>query len=139
MSRAAFRGSPNEENPSGVLVPFSDERLLASCVYCGAATESKDHVPSRVLLDREHKSTLLPTVPACNRCNNGFSDDERYLACLIDCVVTGSTAPLSDDARRSKGRLRHGLFFAPNLKQLASRWTIESCSPSRMLGLRMCC
>ncbi len=76
-----------------MLIPFSDEQLLASCVYCGAETESKDHVPSRVLLDRWPEPTVLPTVPACKRCNNGFSDDERYLACLIDCVVTGSTDP----------------------------------------------
>ncbi len=32
-------------------------------------------------------------VPACRECNGGYSLDEEYLACLIDCVVTGNTEP----------------------------------------------
>jgi hypothetical protein len=35
----------------------------------------------------------LPVVAACTRCNQGFSLDEEYLACLIEVVVAGSTDP----------------------------------------------
>jgi hypothetical protein len=70
----------------------SDERLLTGCVYCGGSAESRDHVPSRVLLD-ESDIPNLPVVPACQACNNGFSNDERYLACLIECVLAGFTDP----------------------------------------------
>jgi hypothetical protein len=30
---------------------------------------------------------------ACRQCNNDFSIDEEYLACLLECVIAGSTAP----------------------------------------------
>jgi hypothetical protein len=45
-----------------------------------------------VLLD-DPLTTNLPVVPACLTCNNSFSADEEYLACLIACVVAGSTDP----------------------------------------------
>lgn len=43
---------------------------------------------------------FLPTVDACEKCNQGFSEDEEYLACFIECVVCGSTDP--DQVQRSK-------------------------------------
>jgi hypothetical protein len=30
---------------------------------------------------------------ACQKCNNGLSLDEEYLACLLECVITGNTVP----------------------------------------------
>ncbi len=74
---------------------FSDDRLILNCVYCGeGAQETRDHVPSRVFLDRPFPPNL-PVVPACEDCNNSFSKDEEYLACLIECVISGSTDPSS--------------------------------------------
>lgn len=71
---------------------YADDRLLAGCVYCGGREETKDHVPSRIFLDRPYPPNL-PVVPACNTCNNGFSLDEVYLACLIEAVIAGTTDP----------------------------------------------
>ncbi|MBI5499771.1 MAG: hypothetical protein HY907_05980 [Deltaproteobacteria bacterium] len=34
----------------------------------------------------------LPVVPACRDCNAGFSPDEEYVACLVECMLAGSTA-----------------------------------------------
>ncbi|MDR6891366.1 hypothetical protein [Falsarthrobacter nasiphocae] len=51
---------------------------------------TNDHVPSKVLLD-DPLPTTLHTVPCCQRCNNGFSAAERYLACLLECVLAGDT------------------------------------------------
>lgn len=104
--------------------PFSDERLLANCVYCGRATESRDHVPSRVLLDeRSSDDPPLPVVPACSACNTGFSDHERYLACLIDCVLAGSTNP----ADLQRPTVRRTLEKRPSLRAEIERmrWTEE--------------
>lgn len=53
---------------------YADERLLAGCVYCGGATESRDHVPSRILLDEPYPENL-PVVPSCDSCNGGYSLD----------------------------------------------------------------
>lgn len=69
---------------------FGDCRQTGLCCYCGRGTETRDHVPSRVLLDEPFPSNL-PVVFACKECNGGFSLDEEYLACLIECVVCGTT------------------------------------------------
>ena len=71
---------------------FADERFSGSCVFCGAVPESRDHCPSKVLLDEPFPSNL-PVVDACTACNNSFSNDELYLACLIEAVISGSTSP----------------------------------------------
>lgn len=78
---------------------FADERMMGACVYCGASPDTRDHVPSRVLLD-EPFSENLPVVDCCTTCNTGFSLDEEYLACFIDCVIAGSTA--ADKVARPK-------------------------------------
>lgn len=69
---------------------FGDERQMAVCVYCGRRTETRDHVPSKVFLDNPYPANL-PVVPACQLCNLGFSLDEEYVACLVECTLTGST------------------------------------------------
>jgi hypothetical protein len=79
--------------------PFSDERLRQACVYCGGATGTRDHVPSRVLLD-EPLPDNLPVVDACSSCNSGFSEDETYVACLIDVVQASIADP--DLVQRTK-------------------------------------
>ncbi len=68
---------------------FADERLVAHCVHCGGLTETRDHCPSRVLLDKPHPENL-PYLPACAPCNSGFSRDEEYFASLVECSRTGS-------------------------------------------------
>lgn len=72
--------------------PTGDDRVLAGCVYCGAFPDTRDHVPSRVLLDKPFPQNL-PVVPCCNSCNNSFSLDEEYCAALVDCVLVGSAQP----------------------------------------------
>jgi hypothetical protein len=79
---------------------FVDERLKdGGCVYCGAPSDTVDHVPSKVLLDSPFPDNL-PGVDACSTCNQGFSLDEEYLACLLDCVLSGTVSP--DGLQREK-------------------------------------
>lgn len=80
---------------------YGDKRQLAKCVYCGGGTGTRDHVPSRVLLDEPFPSNL-PVVPACQECNEAFSLDEEYLACLLECVMSGSAS--IEDIERDKVR-----------------------------------
>ncbi len=80
-----------------------DERQTAWCTYCAGDTLTRDHVPSRVLLDEPHPDNL-PVVSACERCNVGFSADEEYMACLIECAVAGSVSP-SDMSREKIRRI----------------------------------
>lgn len=69
---------------------FGDQRQTAHCVYCGGSVETREHAPPRVFLDKPYPNHL-PIVPACEKCNNGFSLDEEYVACLIECAKVGGT------------------------------------------------
>ncbi len=71
------------------LESFADSRLLVGCIYCMGPTQTRDHVPSRILLDEPYPENL-PVVPACASCNQRFSLDEEYVACLVECARTGS-------------------------------------------------
>lgn len=71
---------------------FGDVRTLAFCAFCGGETGTRDHCPSKVFLDAPLPENL-PVVPACLTCNSGFSIDEEYFACLVACIVAGTTDP----------------------------------------------
>ena len=70
--------------------PFSDQRLDKMCSYCGDLPETRDHVPSRILLDEPYPENL-PVVPCCLKCNLELSADEEYFACAIECLIHGTT------------------------------------------------
>ena len=81
---------------------FIDERLTGMCIYCSAQPDTRDHVPSKVLLDKPYPFQL-PVVGACERCNASFSLDEQYLATFLDCVICGGTdktGPLRSTVKR---------------------------------------
>ncbi|WP_374652296.1 hypothetical protein [Dongia sp.] len=87
---------------------FGDERQVGFCVHCGGPTETQDHAPSKVFLDLPYPLTR-PTVPSCTICNNGFSADEEYVACFIECVVRGTTDPdILDRDKVAKALRRNG-------------------------------
>ena len=60
------------------------------CSYCGQSPNTRDHVPSKVLLEEPFPENL-PVVPCCDKCNQSFSLDEAYFACLLECVIHGTT------------------------------------------------
>lgn len=55
------------------------------CIYCSQIATTREHVPSKVFLTEPFPENL-PTVPACFECNNGYSDDEKYVACFLDVL-----------------------------------------------------
>ncbi len=71
------------------LPDFGDERNKGWCLFCGGPMESRDHAPSRVFLDEPYPDNL-PVLASCAACNQSFSLDEEYVACLIECARTGS-------------------------------------------------
>lgn len=79
------------------IIDFSDSRLINGCIYCGGFADTRDHVPSRALLDFPYPENL-PVVGSCGACNQGFSKDEEYFVCLLESVISGSTDP--DKMRR---------------------------------------
>jgi len=65
---------------------FSDVRLDLMCVYCGNFPNTRDHVPSKILLDEPFPENIH-NVPCCYECNQGFSTDEEYFACVMECII----------------------------------------------------
>ena len=55
------------------------------CIYCGAVANTREHIPSKAFLQKPLPSDL-PVLPACQRCNNGFSSDELYTKTYIECL-----------------------------------------------------
>jgi hypothetical protein len=74
---------------------FIDQRFEGVCSYCGVPADSRDHVPSKILIDEPYPPNL-PIAESCVGCNQGFSASEEYVACLIDCVKNGTTEPNSE-------------------------------------------
>lgn len=71
---------------------YADDRLIRGCIYCDGSYETRDHVPSKCLLESPYPANL-PVVGCCDTCNQDFSQDEQYLVCLIESVLCGSTDP----------------------------------------------
>ena len=90
---------------------FSDSRLEGHCIYCGNEPETKEHVPSKILLDKPFPENL-PVVQACAKCNQGFSLDEEYLACLLECALCGTTEP----ELLKRGKISKILIRKPKLR-----------------------
>lgn len=70
-----------------LLKPFVEysRKGVHYCIYCGGLADTREHVPSRTFLNKPLPSDL-PVLPACQRCNNGFSSDELYTKTYIMCL-----------------------------------------------------
>lgn len=101
---------------------FSDSRNEGFCVYCGGPPETRDHVPSKILLNRPYPENL-PIVSSCRSCNIGFSLDEEYCACLVECIICGSTDPQKIDNERVRKILNQKSAIAARLEN--SRYTCD--------------
>lgn len=71
---------------------YADNRLIHGCIYCAGPAETRDHVPSKCLLEQPYPPNL-PVVGCCESCNQVFSMDEQYFVCLIESVLCGTTDP----------------------------------------------
>lgn len=102
---------------------FVDERCRGMCVYCGAKPTTRDHCPSKVLLDEPYPPNL-PLVAACERCNQKFSKDEQYMACVVECALCGSVDP----SEVERPNIRRILVEVPRLaEQIRSTMTLDEC------------
>lgn len=99
---------------------FHDVRLGGTCFHCGRASpETDDHVPPKIFLDKPYPDNLI-TVPSCHRCNSASSEDEQYVASLIEVVVCGTTDPRQLKRRKISKTLEHAPALRERLRQ-ASR------------------
>lgn len=52
------------------------------CVYCGAPSTTKDHVPPKCLFPKPRPNNLV-TVPCCSSCNSQASLDDQYFKIMM--------------------------------------------------------
>ncbi|MFC9540758.1 hypothetical protein ACFTQ7_12830 [Lysinibacillus sp. NPDC056959] len=74
---------------------FGDDRLryrienrknrYTECIYCSKESHTREHVPSKVFLQKPFPDDL-PTLPACYECNNAFSKKELLVSLLIQIM-----------------------------------------------------
>lgn len=72
---------------------YGDDRLrhkivfnrnsYSECIYCGEIANTREHIPSKVFLAKPYPENL-GIVPACQECNNSYSNDELLLSILIE-------------------------------------------------------
>lgn len=99
---------------------LADDRLVRGCIYCGCTDDTRDHVPSKCLLEQPYPENL-PVVGCCDSCNQDFSSDEQYFVCLLESVLCGSTDP-EQIRRPSVARIMQKL---PALRQRIENSKIE--------------
>lgn len=68
------------------------------CIYCGELSDTREHTPSRVFLRKPYPEDLR-VLPACKKCNNGFSNDELYTEVYIDAMkyISGRSDSIRDE------------------------------------------
>lgn len=70
-------------------------------------------MPSKVLLDEPYPINLA-VVPSCDKCNNSFSPDETFLACLLECICSDSCDP----EKLTRNKIQRILTEKPFLNEL---------------------
>ena len=96
-----------------------DKRHDDMCAHCGEGLDTRhtrDHAPSRVLLDDPFPPDI-PNVPSCRPCNESFSRDEEYLACIVECAIVGTTDPDRVSREKVARILRKNVDLATSLSQ----------------------
>ncbi|WP_158583002.1 hypothetical protein [Lysinibacillus yapensis] len=61
------------------------KNAYTECIYCGEESGTRDHVPSKVFLNKPFPENL-PTLPACIKCNNSYSNDELVVSLLVQLL-----------------------------------------------------
>lgn len=64
----------------------------------------------------------MPSLPSCGKCNNGFSGDEEYLACFIECVICGTSEP----EKLSRDKIKRALSRNGSLRERIERGRRQS-------------
>ena len=81
------------------------------CVFCGRPSSTKDHIPSKCLLEKPYPPNLH-TVISCRNCNLSFSTDEEY---FLHILVEISLNPILLYKKQS-GSVFRARLRSPKLK-----------------------
>jgi hypothetical protein len=94
--------------------------LNGRCVFCCKSASTKDHIPSKSLLEKPYPNNLL-TVSSCKKCNEAFSPDEEY---LLNVLVEISLNPILL-AKKEYGNVYRARQRSPKLNNRIQNSLIE--------------
>ena len=97
-------------------------------MHCARLLDSgstRDHVPSRALLDKPYPPHL-PVMEVCQECNQGFSKDEQYFVALLGCIMSGTV----EIDEQPDPRIARMLADNPGLRERISSSRRVDASPS---------
>jgi hypothetical protein len=89
------------------------------CAFCGGKPDTREHVPSKILLD-DPLPENLSIVESCGPCNQSFSLDEEYLACFLGCQLAGSTSTERMLRPKVRKALEHNPKIAARIQAMCS-------------------
>jgi hypothetical protein len=92
----------------------NDLRQVGQCGYCGKEQcLTRDHVPPRNLFPGPRSADLI-TVPCCEQCRTGWSDDDEYFRTVVvnadQLYGDNLAAPINDAMLRSLSKARKRRF-----------------------------
>ena len=59
------------------------------CLYCGLKADTREHCPPKSFLKKPYPNNLK-IIPACSKCNNGYSKFENLFLQLINEIESGN-------------------------------------------------
>lgn len=92
-----------------------------TCVYCRRSANTRDHAPSKCLLEKPYPKNLL-TVSSCDTCNKSFSLDEEY---FLNVLVEISTSPVLLAKKEIEGAVYRARERSVKLKERIERSLVE--------------
>lgn len=92
------------------------------CFYCNSTANTKDHTPSKNLLEKPYPNNLL-TIPSCVECNNSFSLDEEY---FLNVLVEISTNPTLLAKKEVEGNVSKARSRSKGLRERIENSLIQS-------------
>jgi len=97
-------------------------RQNKTCLYCGKNAETKDHAPSKNLLEKPFPNNLL-TIACCEKCNKSFSLDEEY---FLNVLVEVSDNPTLLAKKQNGGSVLKARDRSIGLKQRIKNSLIQA-------------
>jgi len=93
------------------------KRFDSICIYCHTnIANSREHLPSRIFLDTPYPEEYS-IVPACKKCNSGFSTDEVYVSCFIDKLRNAISKNINPLREKTVSSINHDKELARALNE----------------------
>ena len=103
---------------------------MRTCAFCGKKATTKDHIPPRSMYPHTKRNGIL-SVPSCEKCNSGSSDDDEYFK--ENLIVIGRKYKIEDIELVEKIVFDQLLKKKFKFEELNSKIHVEMTFPSSLI------